>query len=380
MTRRKISNRSELVAAIEQADDLSRAVFQSLDLRGLEDLLATPRLRDNLLLGCKTSTKVLAQFEHPIVFPELPDLPFSAYRSSLYTPTELLGDYVIGDHDSYSRTVDGATYQHYMETGGRQANDVLVTLCRRLHDHAIADEVQEFITGKKVVAIMGGHSLARDDPDYLTVARIARDLAKLGFLMTSGGGPGAMEATHLGVWFALRPDSDLLAAIDLLAQIPKYHSIGPWLDGAATVARDFPLDSTAGIESLGIPTWAYGHEPPTCFATHIAKFFANSVREEGLLAIALHGVIFAPGSAGTIQEIFQDAAQNHYRSYGHPSPMIFLNEHYWTNVKPVYPVLKQLAASEDYGSLLTVSDCRRTIVQNIANHAADRESTKPHQA
>ena len=41
----------------------------------------------------------------------------------------------------------------------------------------------------------------------------------------------------------------------------------------------------------------------------------------GLLAIAKHGVIYAPGSAGTIQEIFQDAAQNHYSSFGPPSPM-----------------------------------------------------------
>ncbi len=62
-------------------------------------------------------------------------------------------------------------------------------------------------------------------------------------------------------------------------------------------------------KSIGIPTWLYGHEPPAPFATHIAKYFANSVREDGLLTIAKHGVIFAPGSAGTTQEIFQDATQ-----------------------------------------------------------------------
>ncbi len=50
----------------------------------------------------------------------------------------------------------------------------------------------------------------------------------------------------------------------------------------------------------------------------------------GLLAIATHGVVFAPGSAGTIQEIFQDAAQNHYASFGPPSPMMLLGVDYWT--------------------------------------------------
>jgi predicted Rossmann-fold nucleotide-binding protein len=65
---------------------------------------------------------------------------------------------------------------------------------------------------------------------------------------------------------------------------------------------------------------------PTPFATHIAKYFANSVREEGLLAIAKGGVIFTPGSAGTMQEIFQDLAQNHYQSFGVSSPMVFMDK------------------------------------------------------
>ena len=50
------------------------------------------------------------------------------------------------------------------------------------------------------------------------------------------------------------------------------------------------------------------------FATDIAKYFENSLREEGLLALALAGVVFARGNAGTVQEIFQDACQNYYRA------------------------------------------------------------------
>src|SRR5690606_25642084 len=66
-----------------------------------------------------------------------------------------------------------------------------------------------------------------------------------------------------------------------------------------------------GGENLAIPTWFYGHEPTNLFASYIAKYFSNSIREDTLLASCLYGVIFAPGSAGTTQEILQGAAQNH---------------------------------------------------------------------
>ncbi len=67
-------------------------------------------------------------------------------------------------------------------------------------------------------------------------------------------------------------------------------------------------------------------------------------------------MIFAPGSAGTIQEIFQDAAQNHYRTTGFASPMIFLGTRYWQHTKPVYPLLQQLAAGEPYRDMLCITD------------------------
>ncbi|HOY52590.1 MAG TPA: hypothetical protein PLX49_12500, partial [Prolixibacteraceae bacterium] len=82
------------------------------------------------------------------------------------------------------------------------------------------------------------------------------------------------------------------------------------------------------------------------------KYFANSVREDGLLALAKGGVIFSPGSAGTIQEIFQDATQNHYLSFGYASPMVFLNRDYWTRERPVYPLLEQLSREGKYKNLI----------------------------
>ena len=44
---------------------------------------------------------------------------------------------------------------------------------------------------------MGGHSILRSDAMYLQVVRLSKMLTEEGYLMLSGGGPGAMEATHV---------------------------------------------------------------------------------------------------------------------------------------------------------------------------------------
>ncbi|MEQ9164553.1 MAG: hypothetical protein RLN74_17685, partial [Ilumatobacter fluminis] len=122
----------------------------------------------------------------------------------------------------------------------------------------------------------------------------------------------------------------------------------------------------------GIPTWMYGHEPPAAFATKIAKYFANSVREEGLLAVATYGVLFTRGSAGTVQEIFQEATQNHYESYGEPSPMVLIDVDYWTTTLPVWPLLGALADGRAYRALLTITDDEHEAVATIRSYEPRR--------
>ena len=182
-----------------------------------------------------------------------------------------------------------------------------------------------------------------------------------------------MEATHLGAFVASRSDEDLDRALTLLEPRPpgakpgKEYADRDWLHRAWSVREQLPIP--AGTEdscmSIGVPTWLYGHEPPTVFATHIAKYFANSVREDGLLALALHGVVFAPGSAGTTQEIFQDAAQNHYGTHGVYSPMILFGADFWTTTRPVWPLLAKVAAEERYGELLSLTDSEQDVIDQI---------------
>ena len=92
----------------------------------------------------------------------------------------------------------------------------------------------------------------------------------------------------------------------------------------------------------------------------------NSVREDILLSAAKGGIIYSPGSAGTLQEIFQDAAQNHYQSLGYPSPMVFLGKDYYSKDVPVFPMLENLLEQGFYKSLLlSITDDADEAISNI---------------
>ena len=355
---------------IDPAIALKGAAFQHLDLRGHTAALVASSLYGALFLDCRLSemAREHADATGAIFFPAIPDWPFHPYRNRLYDPLELMGGFVHGSPTGFEQALDQLIYKHYMAHGGPHSEDLCETIARSLHDHAMTDSLQEFLKGRVPVAIMGGHAMQRTDQAYREVAYMAMRLTEAGYLLVSGGGPGAMEATNLGGWLAGRGLGDLDGALEILAAVPGYKDRQGWLESAFTVRERYPRTDDGHV-NLGIPTWLYGHEPPNIFATHIAKYFANSIREEGLLAIAIGGVIFSPGSAGTIQEIFQDATQNHYNTQGVISSMIFFGEEYWTKKKPVYPLLHELASGHAYGKLLSITDDPDEVIQSIMrNH------------
>ena len=317
---------------------LTNLAIQSLDLTSYEEQLLSKEITDCLFLGCTFTDALLHHiYRSNYIFPHL-DVPYNPYPKALYDRYTLYEHFDRLKPSSYERTPDKITYDHFVRIGKEYAN-IMETLAQRLHDHSITDALHDFLAQypeKKVVAVMGGHGLARDSENYAKVCQLSKWLTERGYLMVSGGGPGAMEATHVGAWFAGQPEAALSRVIARLSQAPRYDH-PDWLPTAFEVLEQHP---TSEYQSVGIPTWLYGHEPPTPFATHIAKYFANSIREEGLLAIAKGGVIFAPGSAGTMQEIFQDMAQNHYETFEYASPMIFLDTQYWSFDRPVYPMIE----------------------------------------
>ncbi len=291
-------------------------------------------------------------------------MPFDIFREHLYSAESLYAGYQMGNPESFEDCYDQQVYKHYLDKG-KTATDIKETLGRTLHDHAMTNAMNDLLAEfeeKQVVGIMGGHGLLRTEEAYRQVVLISKKLAENGCLMVSGGGPGAMEATHLGAWMAGRTEQETSDALEILKEAPSFTD-KLWLETALTVMKKYPQRKTI---SLGVPTWMYGHEPATPFATHIAKFFDNSIREDTILTIAKGGIIYAPGSAGTMQEIFQEAVQNHYLSFGYASPMIFMNSQYWTEEMPVYPLMQHLIKKEKYRNLLiTLSDSADEIVNTI---------------
>lgn len=312
---------------------------------------------------------------------EFPVLPF---RSTTYTPAELFDGFDPDDPHSYARTPDFAAYRSTHLPPSRD-----VGMLRALHDQCMNDARDVVLDGHRVVAIMGGHEMGRDEPAYALVARIAADLTRRHRLMVSGGGPGAMEATHLGALLARHGDA-LDGALAELAEVPAFPEtadlVGPrggldeevlaqlhaWQVPAFRVAAQVARGDR-GV-SLAIPTWFYGHEPPTPFATHLAKYFSNPIREDGLLSVARAGIVFAPGRAGTIQEIFQDATQNYYRAWGQPfSPMAFLDlDGWWSRRYPVGPVLEALFGADAYRTNVLVTPDPDEIIEFLARHDPGR--------
>ena len=340
----------ELRKLVAQGGMLRHYAFQSVDFAKVAEAAGCD-YTDCIFMGCHIPDSMRQRIDaNCYIFPAIPK-PFNLFPAQMYSACTLYRGYNPKREESFLSCYDSRVYAHYIAQG-KQAADIGETLARSLHDHSVSDALHDMLAKydeRDVVAVMGGHAVARTDEMYLTVARLSKLLTEQGKLMISGGGPGAMEATHLGAWMAGRADEELLQAVELLACAPKFEDAG-WLSSAFEVMERYPRDEK--YCSIGVPTWFYGHEPATPFASHIAKYFDNSIREDGLLAIAKGGVIYSPGSAGTMQEVFQDAAQNHYKTFGFASPMVFLGREHWTRKIPVYPLLEQLQCEGRYKNLL----------------------------
>jgi hypothetical protein len=80
-----------------------------------------------------------------------------------------------------------------------------------------------------------------------------------------------------------------------------------------------------------------------------------------------------PGSAGTLQEVFQEAVQDHYVSLGYASPMVFVGRKSWTETVPVWPFIQYMMDTGQYKNLvLDLCDTVDEIVQSILDFRFSR--------
>ncbi|MEV1142603.1 hypothetical protein [Micromonospora sp. NPDC049799] len=314
------------------------------------------------------------------VVPPFSGLPYPTQPSHLYTPEDLADGFAGG---GFAGMYDTRVYEHFRAHGGALP-DVREALGQRLHDHgvdnALADATRTWLAThgpQSVVGIMGGHAVPRGSAPYRMAAVLGWELARADRLVVTGGGPGVMEAANLGAYLSLRPAADLTAAIDLLAEAPDFtdhdrytaaalrvrevygRPVTPPPNGGDPASRqhaDSAALATGGRDwaragGLAIPTWLYGHEPANLFAGRIAKYFSNAIREDTILRLARGGIVFAPGRAGTVQEVFQAATKTYYGTDGASGAYVFLDRAYWTRELPVESLLRPLLAASPFGDL-----------------------------
>ncbi|MER6344264.1 LOG family protein [Streptomyces sp. NPDC001595] len=346
---REIESLAEFDEVVSQQRTLAHFRVQAVDLTDRTDVLLTVDVTGAVFLGCPMDPEAAARVRAAgaLAFPPVPGLPFDPYRGFVYTPDELFD----GLADGYEATPDARSYAWFQRT--RADGDIFASMLRAVHDDSVSDALDELLVGARVVGVMGGHAMARGTDAYAGAARLGRELARSGLTVATGGGPGAMEAANLGAYAAPFENGMLTEALRLLAKAPSFvPSVTDWARAAFEVRGNWP----GGGPSVGIPTWFYGHEPPNAFAAHLAKYFSNATREDGLLARCTAGVVFLPGAAGTVQEIFDNATPNYYESRGEPTPMVLVDREHWTERLPAWPLLQALARERPMAARIALVD------------------------
>eukprot|EP01125_Pyxidicula_operculata_P005781 TRINITY_DN2017_c2_g1_i4.p2 TRINITY_DN2017_c2_g1~~TRINITY_DN2017_c2_g1_i4.p2 ORF type:complete len:359 (-),score=82.08 TRINITY_DN2017_c2_g1_i4:92-1168(-) len=290
---------SKLVGKDIETLSMSKWVFQAVDFSHEPiDMFRRYNIKGAWFLGCLfpngVSLQELRDRGARVMDNQFDEVPFNPFRAFLYDQREL-------------SLHDAAIYDYYKNNSG-----LIPTMAMSLHDYSIQDALGDYLEGKTPIGFMGGHRLMRGSTEYRDLVYLARSLARNGFLIVTGGGPGAMEAANLGGYLANKTDQDVEEALKIISSGNEGYEGLEYtnIQSAQNVIDRFGVPDY--MPSLGIPTYRYGHEPSNKFASYHAKFFQNSIREDGLLSICTGGIVYVRGGAGTRQELFQAACHNTY--------------------------------------------------------------------
>jgi predicted Rossmann-fold nucleotide-binding protein len=354
----EIETYEEFLEKIEGKDPLSIDMtgwnFQAVDFSAMDpEVWKKYNFKGASFWGCTFPKGVMVSVlrsDGLMIWENFDGLPFKTFRGFMYTQRELMEN-------------DAAIYQHYLTNKKLQTK-----IAQTVHDNSISDALSDYLEGKTPVGVMGGHRLSRSSKEYRDLVFLCRKLAVSGFLIVTGGGPGAMEAANLGAYLASRTDEEVEEALGMIGKRTPNTLGEEYLDveAADNVLKRFGMPTH--MPSLGIPTFRYGHEPSNRFATWHAKFFSNAIREDFLLGICTGGILFTRGGPGTRQEIFQAACHNHYTSEDFIRPLVFIGKSYWLE-SGVYPLLHETSKGAPFHELLLVTDDFEEIVTHLVKHA-----------
>lgn len=366
----ELASPEAVLGHLERCGHLRGVVIEGVDLSGCGLDWDEMDVAGSAFLACgfpDGDAALAVQANGAVVIPDLSaGRPYRVYPSGLY------------DYEALSGSGADAEIARWVLDHPEPMTPV-EAIAQRMHDTAMTDAISDLVRPDgdqplRVVGVMGGHAVRRDCAEYAAVVRLGYELTRAGYFVATGGGPGVMEAANLGAYLTREGpagEGDPIAvALEVLATAPEIDK-SDYREAAEQVyAR---RAGASGGSSLAIPTWLYWHEPVGRFATHIAKYFANSIREDGLLRLAEHGIVFARGGAGTIQEVFQDAALNAYALPAERVPMVFLGREFFACNGIWEAVRGQAAIAEPpYDELLTLTDDIGEVVSAIRDHGTAR--------
>lgn len=356
---------------LETHDKLENLVFKNLDLRKLTRKLFNYEIVECLFIGCRIDKDLLEKLvltnNHILASMHL---PFELFPRKLYTIDDLYDKFDYKIPNSYKNSTDYEIYSHFTDHKNKYNLSTFLQVTEHIHDASIKialnEYVRDFGDSKKIVGVMGGHKEPRSSDGFKQISILSKKLTEEGYMMVSGGGPGMMEATHLGAFFGCRPEKEMFEAINHLAKA-DYYTDEYWLVRSYEILEEYtPLCRQV---SVGIPTWVHGHEPPNPFPAKIAKFFQASTRQDILIEITKGGIIFSPGSAGTLREVFQTVEQNHYNLWDNKYPMVFYDKKYWENTFDIFGFLNR---SSEKGLLKNLELLISDDIQEICDFIKDK--------
>jgi uncharacterized protein (TIGR00730 family) len=178
------------------------------------------------------------------------------------------------------------------------------------------------------VTVFGSARFSEDHPSYALAREVGARLARMGFTVMTGGGPGVMEAANRGA----KDQGGFSVGCNI--ELPAEQKLNAYLDRAVTFRH----------------------------------FFVRKV----MLVKYSYAFVVLPGGVGTLDELFEALTLIQTKKIA-DFPLVLMGRAYW---QPLLDLLEKMVAagtvSRDDLALLLVTDSVHEAMKHIETHAVER--------